>query len=98
MSRLAVSIDVSSSATDHRLLAGAVELDLAPRGGLVGAERAAHHARDLELAAHDADVAPHGAARADARGQLVVDRREERGTGVAHQDDDALRSGVHQLE
>ena len=79
MRRLAVSTAVSASATDDRLVAGAVELDLGARVGLGAAEGAGHHAGHLELAAHDADVAAQRAARADDRGELVVDRREEGG-------------------
>ena len=31
-------------------------------------------------------------------GELVEDRRQERGAGIAHQGDDAVGPGVHQLE
>src|SRR5436190_13831951 len=92
MSRLAASMGDSVSATDDRLVAGAVELDLGARGGLVPGEGAAHHARHLELTAHDPDVAPRRAARAEDRGELVVDRCEERRAGVAHQGDHSVGS------
>src|SRR5688572_18712642 len=98
MSRLAVSSAVASSATDDRRLARAVELDLVAGDWLVAVELAAHRARDLELAADDADVAPQRAAGADDRGQLVVDRREERRTGVPHQRDHPFGAGVHERQ
>src|SRR5918993_1346829 len=74
MSRLARATDDSASATDDRLGRCAVELDLRSGGRLVAREGARHHTRHLELAAHDPDVAADRAARADDRGELVVDR------------------------
>src|SRR5690349_382841 len=98
MMRLACSTGVSWSATDDRLRAAAVELHLGTGRRLVAAERGAHHAGDLELPADDADVAADGAAGADDRGELVVDRREERGARIAHEDDATLSARVHQIE
>ena len=96
--RFCSSVIVVAHGTHDRLGARAVELDLGAVGRLGLVEHAAHHARHLELAAHDADVAARRAARADDPGELVVDRREERGAGVADQRDDALAPRVHQLE
>ncbi len=49
----------------------------ATRRRLAVREAAGHHARHLELAADDADVATRCAAGAHDRGELVVDRRQE---------------------
>src|SRR5436190_6612189 len=84
------------SATDDALGSRAVDLDRGAVLWLFAVEGDTHHARQLELAADDADVAAAGTARADDTGQLVEDRREERGARVPHQGHDAVGAGVEQ--
>src|SRR5438128_4711601 len=87
-----------TSGTDDAFVPGAVDLDLGAGVGLAVGELHAHHARKVELAAHDPDVAAKRAAGAHDGGELVVQRGEEGGAGVAHEGDDALGASVHQLE
>ena len=86
MSRLAVSTAVSASATDDRLVARAVELDLGARGGLVAVERG----NPSRTGTWNSRLTiPMWLRRVPLvqmiAGELVVDRREERRAGVAHQ-------------
>src|SRR5438094_5710620 len=87
-----------TSRTDNAFLSGAVDLDLGPGVGLAVGELHTHHARKVELAAHDPDVAAKRAAGAHDRGELVVQGCEEGGARVAHEGDDALGARVHQVE
>src|SRR5437016_776414 len=77
---------------------GAVDLDRIAVARLAVGERGAHHARHLELTAHDADVAPRRAARAHDSSELVVDRREERGARVANERHHPFGPRAHELE
>src|SRR5438270_11291861 len=86
------------SPTDDAFGSRAVDLDSRAIEGLVAVELGAHHARELELAADDADVAASRAAGADDAGQLVEDRREEGGARVPHESDDSLGARVEQGE
>src|SRR6266550_4790697 len=76
----------------------AVDLDGVAVPRLAIGERRAHHARHLELAAHDADVAPRRAARTHDGSELVVDRREERSAGIANESHHPLGPRAHELE
>src|SRR5438552_10058034 len=87
-----------NSGTDDAFGPGAVDFDRVAVARLAIGEGGAHHARHLELAAHDADVAPRCATRADDGGELVVDRREERGACIADQCHDAFGPRPHELE
>ena len=87
-----------TAAPDDAGFGAAVDLDHVAVGGLAVVERRRHHARHLVLAAHDPDVRERRARKADDRGQLVEDRREERGAGVTHARDDTFGGGVHQRQ
>src|SRR5438477_10930569 len=86
------------STTDDPFGTGAVDLDLAPVGRFAVDEGGAHHAGQLELAAHDADVAAPRAARAQDGGELVIDRGKKGRPGVAHERDDAVGAVVEQVQ
>src|SRR5205807_227767 len=86
------------SPTDDALRSRAVDLDEGAVGRFAAVEGDRHHAGQLELAADDPDVAPASAARAHHGGQLVKDRREERGARVPHQGDDPVRARVEERQ
>src|SRR5581483_6488012 len=87
-----------ASGTDDTLGARTVDLDGGTVNGLVPVELGAHDARQLELPADDADVAAAGAAVAHDAGQLVEDRRQERGSRIADQGDHAVGTRVEEGE
>ena len=87
MRRLASAFS-SVAASAHGRLPSAPEQSTStssPSAGSPSGNAHAHHARHLELAADDADVAARRAARADHGGELVVDRGQEGGAGVPHE-------------
>src|SRR5439155_1175101 len=92
------SLTSLSSGTHDAFGPGAVDFDRVAVARLATGEGGAHHARHLELAAHDADVAPRCAARADDGGEFVVDRREERRARIANERHHPFGPRPHELE
>src|SRR4051812_2876031 len=82
------------SATHDPFGARAVDFDGRAVCGFSPVEGSAHHARQLELTADDADVAATRAAGAHNARQLVEDWREKGGARVSHESDDALCARV----
>src|SRR5437867_12602349 len=78
-------VSARTSGTYDTLVSRAVDLDFVARVGFAVGELNTHHARQVELSAHDPDVAAERAAGAYDGRELVVQRGEEGRTRVPHE-------------